>query len=84
MRRSIMLDLVLTSRERLMGNIKLMGSLDCGQHEMVEFKTLREEKRGKLSMLKTLSFSRAASLGTSLLAYHGTKPWWHWEPKEAG
>ncbi|PKU32349.1 glycerol kinase [Limosa lapponica baueri] len=41
-RRGAMLDLVLTNKEELVGNVKLKSSLDCSDHEMVEFKILRE------------------------------------------
>ncbi|PKU45016.1 hypothetical protein llap_4670 [Limosa lapponica baueri] len=39
--RSAMLDLVLTNKKELVGNVKLKGSLGCSDHEMVEFKILR-------------------------------------------
>ncbi|GAB0206692.1 hypothetical protein GRJ2_003134800 [Grus japonensis] len=41
MRRDAMLDLVLTNKEGLVGDVKLKGSLGCRDHEMVEFKILR-------------------------------------------
>ncbi|GAB0182896.1 hypothetical protein GRJ2_000754900 [Grus japonensis] len=37
-RRGAMLDLVLTNKEGLVGNVKLKGSLGCSDQEMVEFK----------------------------------------------
>ncbi|GAB0185305.1 hypothetical protein GRJ2_000995800 [Grus japonensis] len=37
-RRGAMLDLVLTNKEGLVGNVKLKGSLGCSDCEMVEFK----------------------------------------------
>ncbi|KAF1441782.1 hypothetical protein FQV07_0011647, partial [Pygoscelis papua] len=37
-RRGAVLDLVLTNKEGLVGNVKLKGSLGCSDHEMVEFK----------------------------------------------
>ncbi|GAB0180032.1 hypothetical protein GRJ2_000468500 [Grus japonensis] len=36
-RRGAMLDLVLTNKEGLIGDVKLEGSLGCSDHEMVEF-----------------------------------------------
>jgi len=39
-----MLDLVLT-KEGLVGNVKVKGSLGCSDHEMVEFKILRAARR---------------------------------------
>ncbi|GAB0188159.1 nucleoside diphosphate kinase 6 [Grus japonensis] len=38
-----MLDLVLTNK--VVGNVKLKGSLGCSDHEMVEFKILRAARR---------------------------------------
>ena len=53
-----MLDLVLTNKEGLVGNVKLKGSLGCSDHEMVEFKILRAVRRAQ-SKLTTLDFRRA-------------------------
>ena len=53
-----MLDLVLTNKEGLVGNVKLKGSLGCSDHEMVEFKILRAVRR-VCSKLTTLRFRRA-------------------------
>ena len=53
-----MLELVLTSRERLVGNVKLKGSLGCSGHEILEFKILRALSRAH-SKLTTLDFRRA-------------------------
>ncbi|GAB0179147.1 hypothetical protein GRJ2_000380000 [Grus japonensis] len=57
-RRGIMPDLVLTSKEGLVGDVKLKGSLGCSDHEMVEFKILRAVRRVH-SKLTTLDFRRA-------------------------
>ncbi|GAB0189054.1 hypothetical protein GRJ2_001370700 [Grus japonensis] len=53
-----MLDLVLTNKEGLLGNVKLKGSLGSSDHEMVEFKILRAVRRVH-SKLTTLDFRRA-------------------------
>ncbi|GAB0176047.1 nucleoside diphosphate kinase 6 [Grus japonensis] len=58
MRRGAMLDLVLTNKEGLVGNVKLKGSLGCSDHEMVEFKILRAARRAH-SKLTTLDFRKA-------------------------
>ena len=58
MRRGATLDLVLTNKQGLMGNVKLKGSLGCSDHEMVEFKILRAARRVH-SKLTTLDFRRA-------------------------
>ncbi|GAB0203559.1 hypothetical protein GRJ2_002821500 [Grus japonensis] len=57
-RRGAMLDLVLTNKEGLVGDIKLKGSLGCSDHEMVEFRILRAVRRAH-SKLTTLDFRRA-------------------------
>lgn len=67
-----MLDLILTNREGLMGNVKLEGSLGCTDYEMVEFEILRMARRTH-SKLTTLDFRRADfSLLRDLL---GGVPW---------
>ncbi|GAB0205312.1 mitochondrial enolase superfamily member 1 [Grus japonensis] len=53
-----MLDLILTNKEGLIGDVKLKGSLGCSDHEMVEFRILRAARRAR-SKLTTLDFSRA-------------------------
>ncbi|GAB0203429.1 hypothetical protein GRJ2_002808500 [Grus japonensis] len=58
MRRGAMLDLALTNKEGLVGNVKLKDSLGCSDHEMVEFKILRAARRVH-SKLTTLDFKRA-------------------------
>ncbi|GAB0207232.1 hypothetical protein GRJ2_003188800 [Grus japonensis] len=57
-RRGAMLDLVLTNKEGLVGDVKLKGSLGCSDHEMVELKILRAARRAS-SKLLTLDFRRA-------------------------
>ncbi|PKU46884.1 hypothetical protein llap_2857 [Limosa lapponica baueri] len=56
--RGARLDLVLTNKEWLVGNVKLKGSLGCSDCEMVEFKILRAASRVH-SNLTTLAFRRA-------------------------
>ncbi|GAB0197899.1 mitochondrial enolase superfamily member 1 [Grus japonensis] len=53
-----MLDLILTNKEGLVGDMKLKGSLGCSDHKMVEFRILRAVRRAR-SKLTTLDFSRA-------------------------
>ncbi|GAB0203979.1 mitochondrial enolase superfamily member 1 [Grus japonensis] len=53
-----MLDLILTNKEGLVGDVKLKGSLGCRDHEMVEFRILRAARRVR-SKLSTLDFRRA-------------------------
>ena len=57
-RRGAMLDLVLTNREGLVGNVTLKDSLGCSNHEMVEFDILRTVRRA-CSKLTALDFKRA-------------------------
>ncbi|GAB0176939.1 mitochondrial enolase superfamily member 1 [Grus japonensis] len=71
-RRGAMLDLILTNKEGLVGDVKLKGSLGCSDHEMVEFKILRAVRRAH-SKLTTLAFRRADfGLFRDLL---GSIPW---------
>ncbi|GAB0209305.1 hypothetical protein GRJ2_003396200 [Grus japonensis] len=58
MRKGAMLDLILTNKEGLVGDVKLKGSLGCSDHEMVEFRILRAARRAS-SKLPTLDFRRA-------------------------
>ncbi|PKU40568.1 rna-directed dna polymerase from mobile element hypothetical protein [Limosa lapponica baueri] len=53
-----MLDLVLTNKEGLVGNVKLKGGPGCSHHEMVELKILRAARKVH-SKLTTLDFRRA-------------------------
>lgn len=57
-RRGAILDLVLSSREELVGNAVFQGSLGCSDHEMVEFENLRAMRRAS-SKLSALDFRRA-------------------------
>ncbi|GAB0175856.1 hypothetical protein GRJ2_000050800 [Grus japonensis] len=54
-RRGAMLDLILTNKEGLIGDVKLKGSLGCSDDEMVEFRILRAARRAR-SKLTTLDF----------------------------
>ncbi|GAB0177254.1 hypothetical protein GRJ2_000190600 [Grus japonensis] len=58
MRRGAMLDLILTNKEGLVGDVKLKGSLGCSDHGIVEFNILRAVRRAH-SKLTTLGFRRA-------------------------
>ncbi|PKU42677.1 rna-directed dna polymerase from mobile element jockey-like [Limosa lapponica baueri] len=58
MRRGALLDLVLTNKEGLVGNMKLKGSFGYSDHEMIDFKILRAARRTH-SKLTTLDFRRA-------------------------
>ncbi|GAB0186589.1 hypothetical protein GRJ2_001124200 [Grus japonensis] len=57
-RRGATLDLVLTNKEGLVGNMKLKGSLGCSDHEMVEFKIHKAVRRAHSKFI-TLNFRRA-------------------------
>jgi len=72
MTRGAMLDLVLTNKEGLVGNVKVKGRLGCSDHKMVHFKILRAVRRAH-SKLTNLDFRRADfGLFRDLL---GRKPW---------
>lgn len=59
--RRVVLDLVLTNKKELIGNVKLKVSLDSSDHEMVELEILGAVSRGhnKLTVLD----SRIADFG---------------------
>ncbi|GAB0206727.1 hypothetical protein GRJ2_003138300 [Grus japonensis] len=68
----LLLDLVLTNKEGLAGDVKVEGSLGCRDHEMVEFRILRGRSRA-VSRITALDFRRANfGLFKDLL---GTIPW---------
>ena len=76
MRGGALLDLMLTNKEGLIGDVTVECSLGCGDHEMVEFKILRGVSRAK-SKLTTLDFRRAdvTPLGLCLEKSHGIRTW---------
>jgi len=55
--KSALLDLVLTNKEGLVEDVKAGGRLGCSDHEMVEFRILREGSRA-ISRIKTLDLRR--------------------------
>jgi len=57
-RRGVLLDLVLTNKNRLLEDVKVGGSLGCRDHEMVEFRILRGGSRA-ISRITALDFRRA-------------------------
>lgn len=57
-RRGALLDLILTNKEGLVGDVKAKGSLDCSAHEVVEFRILKLRRRA-ISKLTTLDSRRA-------------------------
>ena len=67
-----MLDLVLTNKKGLVGNVKFKGSLGCSDHEKVEFKILWAARKVH-SILATLDLGKQslASSGICLAEWHG-------------
>ncbi|PKU48684.1 glycerol kinase [Limosa lapponica baueri] len=57
-KKGAVLDLVLTNKEGLVGNVKFKGSLGCSDDKMVEFKIHRAARR-VCSKLSTLDFRKA-------------------------
>lgn len=78
-----MLDLILSNKEGLVGNVKLKGSLGCSGCQMVQFRMLSAARR-EHSNLTYLGFRKAdlASLGISFVESHGTKPFRKEGPKK--
>ncbi|PKU39926.1 zinc finger swim domain-containing protein 6- hypothetical protein [Limosa lapponica baueri] len=50
MRRGVLLDLGLTNKEGLIGDVKVGGSLGCSDHEVVEFRILHRRSRAKVEL----------------------------------
>jgi len=55
--RGVLLDLVFTNKERLVGDVKAGGSLGCSNHEVVKFKILYGRIKA-ISRSATLGFRR--------------------------
>lgn len=53
--RGALLNLILISKEGLIGDVKVKGSLCCSDNEMVEFRILMAEIQAKIK-LTTLDF----------------------------
>lgn len=80
-----MLDLVLTNKEGLVGNVKLKGRLASSNHEMVEFKILRAVRRAHSKLVTwTPGEQSLASSRICLVEYCRTKPWREEGTKNAG
>ena len=58
MRRGVLLDLVLTNKEGLVGNVKAGGSPGCSDHEMVDSRILHGRNK-PIGRTETLDFRRA-------------------------
>ncbi|GAB0187348.1 hypothetical protein GRJ2_001200100 [Grus japonensis] len=80
-RRGAMLDLVLTNKEGLVGNVRLKGSLGCRDHEMVQFQIKLGQQEGH-TLPWTSEEQTLASSRICLVEYHGTKPWREEGPKK--
>lgn len=68
-RRGTVLDLVLNNKDRLVGNMKLTGRLDCSDHETVELKIVSG------SLIWILGEQTSNSSGIYLVQHHRIKPW---------
>ncbi|PKU45109.1 mast stem cell growth factor receptor kit [Limosa lapponica baueri] len=76
MRRGIWLNLILTNKEGVVGNMKVKGSLGCPDHEM-ESRILKGGSRSK-SKITNLDFRRTdfSHFKDLLEESHGIRPWW--------
>lgn len=85
MRTGVILDLVLTSKERLVGNVKPKGSLGCSEHEIVELKIPKAVRR--VCNSPAILDIRSEDFGTSatcLIKHHAIRHCREEEPKKAG
>jgi len=71
--RDALLDPVLTNKEGLVGDVKVMGTLGCSDHEMAKFRNLHGGSRA-ISRIKTWTSGKLtlASSGTYLEESHGS------------
>jgi len=74
------------TKEGLVGNAQLKGSLGCSDHEIAEFRILRAARRAhsKLTTSWTSEEHTLAFSGTRLVEHHGIKPWREEGPKKSG
>lgn len=63
----MLLDLVLTNKKELVGNMKAEGSLGCSDHEIAEFRILLGRNKA-ISRIAILDFRKACESLT--LKYH--------------
>lgn len=68
-----LLDLIHTSEEDLVSDTKVRGSLGCSDHEMEDFRILREQNNSSISW--TSREPTLASSETCLEESHGIQPW---------
>jgi len=85
MRTGALLDLIITNKEGLVGDMEVEGSLGCSEYEVVEFRILRRRIRAK-SKITTLDFKRAdfGLFKDLLIESHGITPWMDEWPMETG
>ena len=70
--RCVLLGLVLTNKEELVGNVKPSGNPDNSNHEIVDFKILHGRNKA-VSRIATLDFRRANFY--LFKGLHGNIPW---------
>ncbi|PKU47795.1 hypothetical protein llap_1904 [Limosa lapponica baueri] len=57
MTRGVLVDLILTNKHGLVWDVKTGGSLGCSDHEIVDFRILRQRSKA-ISRITTLDFRR--------------------------
>lgn len=77
--RGAILDLSLTNKKGLVKNVRLKGSLDCSDHEMVEFRILRAA-----NSVPWTSGEKTGLFRDLLCRVPWGKPWREEGPKNAG
>lgn len=69
---------------KVLGNVKVQGSCDCVDNEMVKFRILRAGRRLK-SKLTTLDSGKQTLISSKIiLESYGIRPWREEAPKKAG
>jgi len=82
--RGSMLDLVLTNKEELVGNVKLKGSLAAVTMKWWSSLSLGQCRCAASSLLRTSGEQTLACSGICLVEYHGIKAWREEGLKKAG
>lgn len=76
-RNGALLNLMLTKKEELVGDVDIGDRLGCSDHEKVEFRVQREGSMAK-KQDRTLDFRRADLISKKICLEesHKTHPWW--------
>ena len=76
MRRDMLWDHILTNKKGLIRDVKVRGSLDCSDHEMVELRVMRAGRKAQSRSQPQASGKQTlACYRTCLEGSHGRQTW---------